>query len=848
MRPNSGWFSDRSVCYLASGRPVVTMRTGLSRFYPAGEGLFDYATMTRRWPRSRRSRPTIRATAAPRATWRRNISRSDRVLGARCCAGYADAMTASPGGAELGLRRTPRLRLGPRWRSRCSSSAALLVIATFDQITASPGTRTRTTGTASSRSITTSRISTICARSHFLDLTNYGAAFDMIAAALNLVSPFGTYETRHLLNGLVGVLGLVGAVEARPRAGRAARGLHRRALPLPDAQLLRADVQQPEGHPLRRRHGVGALLHGAAAAGAAAAALARDVVKLGLAVGLTLGVRVGGLMLFGYLGLMLLLSAIVARRARRGAWRVFVAEGWTALWRVLVPAVAVAYPVMLVFWPWAQQAPIANPLAGARRLLAPGLSLSDAVRRAPTSRRPICRGSICRSISCSRCPNWCCCCWSPRRWWPGSRCGAHGWPARARARARLLHAGLRDPLPGRLRDRDQGDAVRRHAAFHLRAAADRRASRRSPPTARSTGSAASRWRRPAYAALALYGVYHVGVMAMLHPDEYVYYNAFVGGVHGARGLFKLDYWANSYAEAVQGLEDYLRAEYGADFMDHDFTVAVCGPPGFGRILFPAAISSTRPSASEAHFFIAFTKDDCDKAVPGKVIYRVERMGTLLSLVHRPARHPGADAAARRRTGEAGVERARIRAPRRRGRPDVVVRAASTPISSPPGAARRRAQARAACCSTPAAAPADFWRGLARRRLTRCAAASSSTRARAASRAARAAAGSSPARSTQLPFADAALRRRSSAPTCCATAASTRRAALAEFRRCLKPGGVLVLNLPAYRWLLSAHDVAVDNVRRYRRGEVRALLGERGLRRGACALLEQRALSADGAAA
>jgi hypothetical protein len=44
-RPNSGWFSDRSVCYLASGRPVVTMRTGFGKFYPTGYGLFDYATL-----------------------------------------------------------------------------------------------------------------------------------------------------------------------------------------------------------------------------------------------------------------------------------------------------------------------------------------------------------------------------------------------------------------------------------------------------------------------------------------------------------------------------------------------------------------------------------------------------------------------------------------------------------------------------------------------------------------------------------------------------------------------------------------------------------------------------------
>jgi hypothetical protein len=39
-----GWFSDRSACYLASGRPVVAQETGFSRFLPAGEGLFAFET------------------------------------------------------------------------------------------------------------------------------------------------------------------------------------------------------------------------------------------------------------------------------------------------------------------------------------------------------------------------------------------------------------------------------------------------------------------------------------------------------------------------------------------------------------------------------------------------------------------------------------------------------------------------------------------------------------------------------------------------------------------------------------------------------------------------------------
>jgi hypothetical protein len=39
---NCGWFSDRSVCYLASGRPVIAQETGFSRYLPTGEGLFAF--------------------------------------------------------------------------------------------------------------------------------------------------------------------------------------------------------------------------------------------------------------------------------------------------------------------------------------------------------------------------------------------------------------------------------------------------------------------------------------------------------------------------------------------------------------------------------------------------------------------------------------------------------------------------------------------------------------------------------------------------------------------------------------------------------------------------------------
>jgi hypothetical protein len=44
VRSGCGWFSDRSCCYLASGRPVLAQQTGFGGFLPTGEGLFAFDT------------------------------------------------------------------------------------------------------------------------------------------------------------------------------------------------------------------------------------------------------------------------------------------------------------------------------------------------------------------------------------------------------------------------------------------------------------------------------------------------------------------------------------------------------------------------------------------------------------------------------------------------------------------------------------------------------------------------------------------------------------------------------------------------------------------------------------
>jgi len=78
----------------------------------------------------------------------------------------------------------------------------------------------------------------------------------------------------------------------------------------------------------------------------------------------------------------------------------------------------------------------------------------------------------------------------------------------------------------------------------------------------------------------------------------------------------------------------------------------------------------------------------------------------------------------------------------------------------------------------------------------------------------------------LPFADRSFDAVISSDVLCHEGVDQDRA-LEELRRCLAPGGLLLLNLPAYPWLASAHDRAVQNARRYIRPGVETLLQQAG---------------------
>jgi hypothetical protein len=466
----------------------------------------------------------------------------------------------------------------------------------------------------------------------YADLYNYGALFDLIAAIANRFSPLGVFETRHLLNGLVGVLGLVGCWKLGRRLGGPRAGCVAALLLLLTPNFYGQMFNNPKDVPFAVGF-VWTTYYLVRLVPLLPRPPLRLVVKLGIATGLAMAVRVGGLLLLCYLGLLLSLfglwQAIAARRFSR-----LVTIGWASLWRIFAPVTVIAYAIMLVFWPWAQSDPLHHPLQALAvfskeifwaKVLFDGHLIS--ANNLPWDYLPVFIGLALPELTLAlflAAPIMAIVALMRR----------HAWRCERVLPLFLLGFTIVFPVVYAIAVKAVLFNGMRHFIFVL------------PPIAVAAALVADRvlawletfdYRRPVYAALGLYGLAHLSIMVMLHPDQYIYYNGFVGGVAGAENRFKLDYWGNSFAEAVRGLEARLRKQYGADFEDREFTVAVEGPVVSARYYFPPNFRSvTYPK--NADFVIGFSLPEADHAPVDQPICKVKRMGALLSVVvdHREA--------------------------------------------------------------------------------------------------------------------------------------------------------------------------------------------------------------------
>ncbi|MBY0430904.1 MAG: glycosyltransferase family 39 protein, partial [Rhodospirillales bacterium] len=192
----------------------------------------------------------------------------------------------------------------------------------------------------------------------YLDLYRYGGLFDMLAALLNKVSPLGEYETRHLLGGLVGVLGLMGVWKlGRELAGERAGFLALMMFLLTPA-FYGTSFNNPKDAPFAGAM-AWTLYYMVRMAGQLPRPRLITVLKFGAAWGITLGIRVGAVLVLPYLSLAFLLYLVMVWRRNRLLLEVR-AEAWRLI-KLMLPAFVLAYVLMAAFWPWAAASPL-NPL------------------------------------------------------------------------------------------------------------------------------------------------------------------------------------------------------------------------------------------------------------------------------------------------------------------------------------------------------------------------------------------------------------------------------------------------------------------------------------------------------
>lgn len=459
---------------------------------------------------------------------------------------------------------------------------------------------------------------------NFENLFLYGGLFDTVAILLGRLIPIDPYDLRHILCALSGIGGIgAAAATARLIAGPRAALLSVMALGTCGAwygTMFNHTKDIPFAAAM-----TGATFFLVRVARGLPSPRASDVIAFGLLGGASLGIRVLGLLLFIYAA-----AAIVIYLPRELSG----GERWRFVLRSalqLIPAVLLAYVIMILAWPWAALAPL-NPIRGL-------LAFSDfhyAVRTSVDGQVYV-MGDV------------------PRLYVPIYiliRMPLLALFGAALAMLFALMPRFANVSPPQLERRDitlislaaffplvceviwHGPAFAglRHflfvvppllilAGIGLDAAATALATRGRFAIASGIAIAAACFLSDAL------------TLVRLHPYEYLFYNPLVGGLQGASRRYDLDYWFGSMPEAVKLLENYLRrSEPGK--VGQIYSVAVCGErlPFEKSVTLPQLRWDFKPVWEQSEFFIAPTHMNCDGDLDGNIVGTVERLGVPIAYV------------------------------------------------------------------------------------------------------------------------------------------------------------------------------------------------------------------------
>ncbi len=468
---------------------------------------------------------------------------------------------------------------------------------------------------------------------NYNDLYLYGGLFDALAQWAVEYSWLGPYETRHALSGLVAIVGVVGSWKLAAMVGGVRAGFL--------AAMTLALTPLWIGHGLFNPKDIP---FGTAAVFASVASVrlvlvrpafrARDFMLAGLAVGIALAVRPGGVFLFAYPCLAVAGRAALELQRHRHAGFPKASTRLVAMAAVGLCIVAiVAWLAMLSAWPWAQLSPIERPLEAMRAashfawksdVLFDGEQVN--ARVLPRTYLLVWFGltlpeTYLFALVCALLAFvlylW-------RRQWTGE----------AALAIAIVVVSVVLPLTAALVLQPVIYDAQRHFLFLL------------PPAAALAGVSVSylfadrrlsRWLRGGIAAIGVVLLVQVGQdMTELHPYEYVYFNRLSGGLAKNHDRYETDYWGASYKEGLRWVLDNMPGARPG----RRLRVTGCDVNANERLAYyvdqwPHAKERIKivDDYKKAELFLAVQRFGCFNA-SGEILYAIRRQGAPLLYVKR----------------------------------------------------------------------------------------------------------------------------------------------------------------------------------------------------------------------
>jgi hypothetical protein len=458
----------------------------------------------------------------------------------------------------------------------------------------------------------------------------YGGFFELCAELAARVSPMERVETRRLVTVLFGSLALVGTYLLGRFFGGRATGFAATLFLLVTPRFQGHVINNPKDIPFAALH-VFALLAICLALPRLPALPLRWILAVGASLGGVIAIRVGGVVVLSYFAI-----------ACAAWWLLDLLRGQGFLgWRLarlaasFAAVIAVAWTVMVAFWPWAWSSPLVGPLEALAYF-------RDVAHHGRVSFSVFFEG---RQILLTEIPRHFTARWlllAAPEFWLLAPLGLVAWARRVpppdgtggrwRGLGGLLVAlsvGL--PLGLTLTGNVSQFGAIRHFAFlfpllSVGLAAAVTAGLRALPTPGT--------RAAIVAALAGSVGLTLWDAARLHPYEYVYFNrSFAGGLREASRSYQTDYLGLSYREGA----NWLLEHYPPGDRD-PLRVASC--PGFlTNLLRPlreapdgAARFKIVPLSGQPDVAVTFTRGDCHRRFRGRVVATVRRDGTPLLYV------------------------------------------------------------------------------------------------------------------------------------------------------------------------------------------------------------------------